>query len=557
MGVFKDKLFLEVWKFLLKQRDKSSLLSGINAPREGRHGVRAAWKDICDNRPAEGLKTKTGMRDVLYDRPDLFNIFGPQQHASVQLTELALSVDPRDGLPAYASAEPEFEIGSTLPPVIPEGAGASFIDEPESGDDDDGGSGAATSSGGLMKPLQVGRVSSGGAGLDSDQMAALASFLGDGEDEPKAEPKVGIQTTIKKIGKEKREIELTAKNILPSAKWDFDFPALNARTGQYGDIVWTPQLGEEKRNAEKKEWTMVKAVFDVIQLYGGGPVQMTQACSHYKVQAVKKEPPFKTMKMVDFCKLYPQVIEILPEENGQGFLAKVVPGAKDHFPVDLDLGEEHGSEIMSNLPKFILNAETPHDKIQALRIEIIHSLANRGSNLLLTDIGHDPRVQQAKREVSALKKVTEFIRMFPKNFRLTEAPPMTVELISTDIEDTSAISEALKTKSFRDTPMMAEYQASQRASGPGRGGGSGPPQRLALGNAPAPRRSPVRINAPRRSPPRRSPPRGRREPSRRRREPSRGRRERSRSRRRRERSRSRSRRDRNRDRDRKPLAVLE
>eukprot|EP00929_Paragymnodinium_shiwhaense_P006298 TRINITY_DN10949_c0_g2_i7.p1 TRINITY_DN10949_c0_g2~~TRINITY_DN10949_c0_g2_i7.p1 ORF type:complete len:551 (-),score=106.26 TRINITY_DN10949_c0_g2_i7:324-1976(-) len=549
MGVFKDKLFIEVWRFLLKQRDKSMLLSSLNAPREGRHDVRAAWKEICDNRPAEGLKAKTGMRDVLYDRPDLFNMSGPQQHPVVHLTELAISLDPRDGLPAYGAPEPDFSmVGSTLPPVLADGeepdmAGGYFEDD----EDDAGGvAGGAADSGGLAQPMKAGRLSSGLAGLQSDQMASLASFLGVGGGgggapaEPAA-PTLTGPTTTKKVGKVKKEIELTAKNILPSARWDFSFPNWNMRNNCYGDIVWTPAIGAEKHAAEKKEWALCRAVFKVIQLYGGGPVQMTQACSHYTVQAVKKEPSFKTMKMVDFCRLYPDVFELIPDSTGGGFMAKLVPGAEEALPGDAaDAANEEDDEMMKSLPKFIMDAETAHDKLQALRIEIIHSLANRGSKLQLTDIGQDPRVQKAKSLVTSQKKVTEYIRMFPMNFRISDAPPLDVELVSTDVTDTGPISAALRQPAFRDMPGMAK-------GGGGKGSySSAPPSRLAL---PAPRRSP-----PRRSPPRRSPPR--------RREPSRGRRDRSRSRRRRERTRSRSRRggggggrDRDRDRDRRLSAL--
>eukprot|EP00929_Paragymnodinium_shiwhaense_P006295 TRINITY_DN10949_c0_g2_i3.p1 TRINITY_DN10949_c0_g2~~TRINITY_DN10949_c0_g2_i3.p1 ORF type:complete len:431 (-),score=48.23 TRINITY_DN10949_c0_g2_i3:84-1265(-) len=366
-------------------------------------------------------------------------------------------------------------------------------------------------------------------GLGVDQMASLASFLGGGGG---SEPKL---TITKKIGKEKKELELTAKNILPSAKWDFTFPNWSMRNNCYGDIVWTPQLGEEKRAAEKKEWALARAVFNVIQFYGGGPVQMTHACSHYSVQNVKKEPSFKSMKMVDFVRLYPDVFEVSPDPTGGGFQAKLVPGAEAALPGDpADALTDEGNEMMKSLPKFLLDPQTPADKIQALRIEIIHSLANRGSKLALTDIGQDPRVQQAKSKVSAQKKVTEFIRMFPANFSMTEFPTMEVELSSTDVSDQSAIPKALKSPAFRDTPGFYQGSGPLRTDRTG-----GPAPRFALPNAPAPRRSP-----PRRSPPRRSPPRGR---SPRGRSPK-GRRERSRSRRRRERSRSRSRRGRDRDR---------
>eukprot|EP00929_Paragymnodinium_shiwhaense_P006300 TRINITY_DN10949_c0_g3_i1.p1 TRINITY_DN10949_c0_g3~~TRINITY_DN10949_c0_g3_i1.p1 ORF type:complete len:543 (-),score=99.77 TRINITY_DN10949_c0_g3_i1:224-1852(-) len=542
MGVFKDKLFLEVWKFLLKQRDKSSLLSGINAPREGRHGVRAAWKDICDNRPAEGLKTKTGMRDVLYERPDLFVLTESKQHPVVSLADGALRLDPRDGLPAYGGGsgapQPDLSmVGSTLPPVLADGEEPDmngYWDEDEEGDAD----GAAGSSD-LMQPMKAGRMASTLAGLESGQVASLASFLGVPAPEAKAK-------AAPKQEKKKEKVAVAA--ILPSSKWDFTFPNWNIRTNGYGDIVWTPQIAEEKLKAEKKEWALARALFNVVQAYGGGPVPMSQVGSHYSVQALKKEPAFKTMKLIEFCRVFPDVYELIPDQGGgSGFMCKLMPGAEAALPGDPSeaMADDFGNELAMKLPPFIQDPQTAREKMQCLRVEIIHSLANRGSKLPLPEIGQDPRVQKAKSQLSQFKKVIEFLKFFPMNFRITEFPHQVVELVSPDVDDESGVDRALRKEGFGWTPNIASSM-SNRPSGSSR------PAPLALENAPSSRRSP-----PRRDPPRGRSPRGR---------SPRGRSPRGRSRRRRSRSRSRrggggggrdSGRDSGRDRDRRTLTTLD
>eukprot|EP00929_Paragymnodinium_shiwhaense_P006763 TRINITY_DN110723_c0_g1_i1.p1 TRINITY_DN110723_c0_g1~~TRINITY_DN110723_c0_g1_i1.p1 ORF type:complete len:550 (-),score=122.92 TRINITY_DN110723_c0_g1_i1:190-1839(-) len=493
MGQFKDKLFLEVWKFLLKQRGYQTLLSGLNAPRDGRAGVRAAWKELCNNRPAEGLRNKTGIRDVLMERPDLF-VFGESKaHPCVELSELGKDANPSKGLPEFKDENwtYSYEVTSTggggsslLPPVLPEGQepvmeDGVIMDDEEGGGAEAGGEALDAEVGeAVQTAFKVGRLSKGAT-------TSLAALVTGQTQKPKPEP------------------VLDPKNILPSMKWDFGFPGWNMRLNQYNDIVWTPQVADEKMSVVKKEWSLCRALFRVIAAYGGGPVPMSQACSHYSVQELKKDPVFKAMKLIEFCKLYPAIFNLVPDQGGGvGYMVYNQPDGEQNLPGDASLEDQSVNELLSSLPPVINDPEYPRDKIQALRIELIHTLANRGSKLPLPEIGQDPRVQKAKGVVSQAKKIIEFIRAFPMNFLVTEVPQVQVELLSADVEDESPIDTMVAKEHRGLTPRIAARMAGQErkraemeANGevpPNKGKGKGPKAgRPMAGNSP-PRRSPPR-----------------------------------------------------------------
>lgn len=96
------------------------------------------------------------------------------------------------------------------------------------------------------------------------------------------------------------------------------------------------------------------------------------------------------------------------------------------------------------------------EKIQALRIEIIYALSKReGHRCQVNDLGKEPLVGKAKQGIFQAQKITDFVKIFPRNFRLVTHPedgsPAEVELVSIDVEDESMIvaSIARNTESFR------------------------------------------------------------------------------------------------------------
>merc|ERR1712183_483956 len=92
------------------------------------------------------------------------------------------------------------------------------------------------------------------------------------------------------------------------------------------------------------------------------------------------------------------------------------------------------------LPVRIEEPKNNRDRMQALRIELVHALSRRGSRVPLQELGQEPRVQQRKQGLHQAKKLIDFIRVFPANFNIVaDDTQMMVELASTDVSDMGMI----------------------------------------------------------------------------------------------------------------------
>ena len=89
------------------------------------------------------------------------------------------------------------------------------------------------------------------------------------------------------------------------------------------------------------------------------------------------------------------------------------------------------------------------EKIQALRIELIHAIQRRQGKSTPSDLGQEQGVMKIRRELlrdSEKKRLTDFLRIFPMNFKLgkEEGGNTQIELASKDVSDKGPIEAWLK-----------------------------------------------------------------------------------------------------------------
>jgi len=186
--------------------------------------------------------------------------------------------------------------------------------------------------------------------------------------------------------------------------------------GVYYDIVWTPEIAEQKKQARKKDGEMARALFEAVQSYDG-EAKVSFLGSDYQVCQLKKEAQFKNVKILEFVMQYEDVFEVVPDREMSGqFLVKIQPGGEAGLP---DAEERLNSEITELellLPERIKDPQSEKERLQALRIELLHAVTQRGGRSTTADLGQDPRLQRLRQNLWQAKTLGTFIALFPKNF---------------------------------------------------------------------------------------------------------------------------------------------
>mmetsp|Transcript_65548 Transcript_65548/g.203042 ORF Transcript_65548/g.203042 Transcript_65548/m.203042 type:complete len:288 (+) Transcript_65548:95-958(+) len=218
---------------------------------------------------------------------------------------------------------------------------------------------------------------------------------------------------------------------------------------------------------------MARALFNALEMHGGQAVTLSQIGSDFKVAQMKKDHMFKNIRMLDILRQYENVFELTPDNITGGWTVRLQPGAQAALPDAEAMIEKDLKETDLMLPERMDNPTGPREKMQALRIELLHALSRRGNRVPLQELGQEPRVQQRKQGLHQAKKLVDFIRLFPDNFRVVaDEMQMIVEIASTDVSDVSMIDHSI----FKNQQAMS--QLSQKG---GKGGKSGKGGKLGCG----------------------------------------------------------------------------
>eukprot|EP00927_Polykrikos_kofoidii_P079967 TRINITY_DN76820_c0_g1_i1.p1 TRINITY_DN76820_c0_g1~~TRINITY_DN76820_c0_g1_i1.p1 ORF type:complete len:517 (+),score=104.92 TRINITY_DN76820_c0_g1_i1:333-1883(+) len=245
--------------------------------------------------------------------------------------------------------------------------------------------------------------------------------------------------------------------------------------GLFMDIVWTPELAAKEDARWKKECEMARSLFYAVENFRNarGEATLSQVGSDFKVSQLKKETFFKTVKLIDILKRHEDLFDLVESSTGEGVVVKLQSNAKEA------LSSMEGCDSLEDdyvlralLPERIEDPQNARDRMQALRVELLHAIARRGAPVALQELGQEPRVQSRKQGLTQAKKLIDFLRLFPGNFLLTPMDPTAgpagannvyVEVASVDVSDMSIIEKSI----FRNQQEFSAYMA-HKGKGHGR-----------------------------------------------------------------------------------------
>lgn len=433
MAPLKEALYTAVWSHLQSMPKYSTLLTALNHPISGSQSIRNTWSTLKTDGRDEGVKKATGLQSVLAERPDIFSFTTTDRgHQLIGLTEGAQALDPSEGIPPTLASE-AFALDSTSP-----GATSGTM-PPISGD-----VGISLPEGAMIQPLGVTDFSSGGIGsivvpggtlvppVNISALTLAATLTAPGMVQPKA--------TKSAKGKGKSAGCANPKSAAYGGLWNGYI---------FTDIIWTPELMRKKSSEKTKECQLVRALYRAMDMHAGQSVSLSQLGSDFKVAELKKDPHFKNWRLLDILKEYENVFELTAATGVTGGMAvKLQPGAEAALP-DADSAAELVNEAELLLPERIENPKGMRDRIQALRIELLYALQRRGGKTAIQELGQEPRVQKVKGEIKHQKKLIDWVKIFPDNFKLTVGTSgttdgqMIIEIGSTDAYDMSMIDKTI------------------------------------------------------------------------------------------------------------------
>jgi len=512
MGPMKDALFLEVWRYLHVLPQMRTLLTALNSPLSGPQEIRTAWSQLQLNGRTEGMKKKTGLQAVLAERPDIFRFVTTERgHLIIELTEAARVVQPGEllataghsaegafagGVMATATTAATGATGATVqqqwPELAPDGgmqpghpltgalpgwpelagldaiAGSRLLEQqvaalpaPQHWQPDNmQGSSDAASGDALPEPMPVGAVrglplSEGSEPVPPAAKKAKTASPGAElqvqvqQQPPVVEPPPATSMAGRSLGS---RISICTKG--------------KGKNGLYMDLVWTPQLQAAKKLEQQKDAEMACALFKALEMHGGQAVTLSQLGSDFKVAQLKRHSLFKNVRLLDILRQYEDIFELTPDGISGGWTVRGKPGAQAALPGAETIAEQT-RQVSLMLPDRIENPIGTKEKMQSLRIELLHALSRRGSRVPLQELGQEARVQQRKAGLHQAKKLIDFIRIFPENFTVSsDDTQMVVEIASTNVADQSMI----------ELSIQRSQQALQSMSKGGKGFGNRPRQ---------------------------------------------------------------------------------
>jgi len=425
MGVLKDAFFLEVWRHLLRCLKEGVHLSTITNPSTTQGGAAGSWKALQAEGKKEGFTKTTGVKAVLLERQDLFKfevLDNGHPHVSVQ--DGARSLLPEDGLPPKGSV-----------PVVE----ARLEDHPA-----------------VVKAVEDALAK--GEMLSEEEIQKIGA----------AKRPLPVSVSASKNKKSKP----TVKTVTYHRRVDAASPWTPVRgMGGFRDVVWTPELQEKVDTEKRKETHLVWALFEAIQNRGSMDVQVSMLGSDFKVKQLKEDSQFNKMKLLDMLKQYDQVFDVKEAEGALSMsLVSITPTAEASLP---EPDEELAAEISANseadmlLPARLDNPVGVMEKMQALRIEIMHALSRRGNKASCGELGQDPRCQKAREGISQAKSLQNFVKLFPSNFELsTEDAVLQVSVVDYDVTDQSMILSSISVANA--AWQSGQSQWSQRTPGANR-----------------------------------------------------------------------------------------
>lgn len=451
MGRLKAALYLEVWRYLQSCPGGRTLLTSLNSPTAGPRTIRTTWGDLQANGRMEGIKKKTGLQAVLSERPDLFSFNSNDRgHLLIELTNYAKMCEPMEEV-LLTPASPPVPASTAAAAAASAAAAAAAITESLTGISEAGHAAMSSS-----KPMML--TNGGDVGPSAEMLAAAAAAAS--QVAAAAAAATSVASALLGPGSEpspRPAFDPSQLQLASQALDVYEPPNKRARTweertaatfgmskyGYYMDIVWTPELAMQKQNQRNKESELLRALVRAMEMHAGNAVTLSQLGADFKVAQLKKDPQFKNIKMLDILKQHEAIFEVETDLATGGWVVKLQPGAQAAVP-GAEQALEDQLRLDMALPDRIDEPRSLKERMQALRIELLHALVRRGNRVPLQELGQEPRVQQRKQGLPQAKKLIEFVKLFPNNFQVTsDETQMIVEAASLDVTDQFMIDQAL------------------------------------------------------------------------------------------------------------------
>jgi len=202
---------------------------------------------------------------------------------------------------------------------------------------------------------------------------------------------------------------------------------------------------------------MARAFFSALLLCGakGQAVSISKLGSDVTVAQLRKDPEYRKYKLLDVVKEYPNVFKVSADACGNTNIELT-----DHAEVALpqrtagESAPKGGGDVLpkaeqSQLPDKIEEPATASDKLQALRIEIVHALFKRDGKAEPQMLGQEPGVSKMRKNMPKKMTLLDLVRLFPANFTVavdTIENKVFVYLDSMDVSDMSFVDDHLKSR---------------------------------------------------------------------------------------------------------------
>eukprot|EP00930_Biecheleria_cincta_P005570 TRINITY_DN10649_c0_g3_i1.p1 TRINITY_DN10649_c0_g3~~TRINITY_DN10649_c0_g3_i1.p1 ORF type:complete len:548 (+),score=119.65 TRINITY_DN10649_c0_g3_i1:75-1718(+) len=516
-----------VWRHLLSLPGNGTAISYLRQAAQAQPEVLQAWDELQKNLKSEGWKKATGVKMVLAARPDLFELtVNERGEPYVVLTEGAATIYPEDtdpdrilglspgcnqevqdmeGLPDNMEEQPILEEQTTVEgqPIEEDSLEEQQLEEMH-----------REIMEGLTRPIEEEEVETthqepadidaAGTSLeevlqangqetheDTDEAATPKArvVMAPGSKPPGPWSGANVMNQVPKAGgpwlpgrlEHKRPPE---QQQGPAAKVQKGASKVKNKSGTRGPPTWTPELAAEQEqqriDASKDEqnkrsrmvWCLYEALLNMLDV--GESASVSQLGADHKVAAIKQDPLFKNKKLLDIVRMYPAVFTVEPDAK-TGFKIGVANDAISALP---EADEEYAKEMAKRdelaklLPVRILESEvvTPLDKMQALRIEIMHALHRRDGRCSIQELGQDAKLQYRKNSSVHGRSLKEFMAFFPSNFTLvtSEQEGLMVEQGSYDVNDTSMMNRVLMycQRSWGNSSWSSGWRGVQPRSAP-------------------------------------------------------------------------------------------
>lgn len=196
-----------------------------------------------------------------------------------------------------------------------------------------------------------------------------------------------------------------------------------------------------------------RATYRAMLDLGGVLVTAKKLGEHNAVVMARLDPFFKNQRLVELLQRHPQIFMLQEDENATSWRISLQPNAEIRLPS----APPEQVAMAAYLPQKIQleQISNPYELMQAMRIEIIHTLHEAEGTLKLNDIGQSREVVALRKSFPPGTSLREIVSAFPENFTVQDLA-----------EGNGQYEATLLDPSVGDTSMIAPWVHAKTQAGP-------------------------------------------------------------------------------------------